>query len=143
MATRRKRTVKPKSKGLGDTIEKITEATGIKKAVEMFSEATGVDCGCDKRKQWLNEKFSYKVRNCMTKTEYDLYTKFLKERKENYYSKEQVFNLINMHSRIFGIRPKVCTNCNGAMKVMDDVSNNLLNVYNSYERESTTATEGE
>ena len=35
------------SDGLGDTIEKITKATGIKKVVEW---AAGEDCGCDERK---------------------------------------------------------------------------------------------
>jgi hypothetical protein len=41
-------------KGLGDTIEKITTATGIKKAVDTVSKATGKDCGCGKRKEKLN-----------------------------------------------------------------------------------------
>lgn len=43
-----------KSKGLGDTIEKITIATGIKTVVDTISEATGKDCGCSKRKERLN-----------------------------------------------------------------------------------------
>jgi hypothetical protein len=43
-----------KSKGLGDTIEKITTATGIKKVVDKISEATGKDCGCEGRKERLN-----------------------------------------------------------------------------------------
>jgi hypothetical protein len=48
------------SKGLGDTIEKITEYTGIKKLVEVVSEAVGIeDCGCEKRRQALNEAFPY------------------------------------------------------------------------------------
>jgi hypothetical protein len=42
------------SKGLGDTIEKITAATGIKKVVETISEITGVPCGCSERKEELN-----------------------------------------------------------------------------------------
>ena len=42
---------KRKAKGFGDTIEAITEATGIKAVVEVFSKATGIDCGCDKRKE--------------------------------------------------------------------------------------------
>jgi hypothetical protein len=48
-----------KSKGLGDTIEKITKATGIKKVVDTVAKATGKDCGCNKRKQNLNERFPY------------------------------------------------------------------------------------
>lgn len=43
-----------KSKGLGDTIEKITTATGIKKTVDAVSKVTGRECGCKKRKENLN-----------------------------------------------------------------------------------------
>jgi hypothetical protein len=45
-----------KAKGLGDTIEKITTVTGIKKAVKTLPW----DCGCDKRKETLNKMFPYK-----------------------------------------------------------------------------------
>ena len=45
-----------KSKGLGDSIEKITKATGIKKVVETVAKAAGKDCGCGKRKEALNDK---------------------------------------------------------------------------------------
>jgi hypothetical protein len=43
-----------KSKGLGDTIEKITTATGIKAVVDKVSEVTKKPCGCNKRKESLN-----------------------------------------------------------------------------------------
>lgn len=52
---------KMKSKGLGDTVEKITTATGIKKVVETVSKATGKDCGCSRRKDALNRIFPYKT----------------------------------------------------------------------------------
>jgi hypothetical protein len=48
-----------KSKGLGDTIEKITTATGIKKVVETVAKVTNKDCGCGKRKEALNRSFPY------------------------------------------------------------------------------------
>ena len=48
------------SKGLGDTIEKFTRATGLKKAVDVVSKAVGKDCGCGKRKDKLNKSFPYK-----------------------------------------------------------------------------------
>lgn len=48
-----------KSKGLGDTIEKITTATGIKKVVETVAKAAGKDCGCSKRRDTLNRVFPY------------------------------------------------------------------------------------
>ena len=48
-----------KSKGLGDSIERLTKATGIKKVVEKVAKATGKDCGCNKRKETLNRLFPY------------------------------------------------------------------------------------
>ena len=45
------------SRGLGDSIEKFTTATGIKKVVE---KVTGGGCGCNKRKESLNKAFPYK-----------------------------------------------------------------------------------
>ena len=48
------------SRGLGDTLEKITAATGIKSVVEKVSKATGKGCGCDERRDSLNKKFPYK-----------------------------------------------------------------------------------
>ena len=47
------------SKGLGDTIHKITTATGIKSVVDKISEKTGKPCGCNKRRQALNKMFPY------------------------------------------------------------------------------------
>ena len=48
-----------KSKGLGDTIEKITKATGIKKVVDTANKIVKKDCGCAKRKDTLNRLFPY------------------------------------------------------------------------------------
>ena len=48
-----------KSKGLGDSIEKFTKATGIKKVVDKVAKATGKDCGCSGKKQSLNKMFPY------------------------------------------------------------------------------------
>jgi|TARA_R110000744_G_scaffold3248_1_gene12581 hypothetical protein len=48
-----------KSKGLGDTIEKITKATGIKKLVEKLPGK----CNCDNRKEMLNKAFPYKQKS--------------------------------------------------------------------------------
>jgi len=45
-----------RSKGLGDTVEKIAKATGIKKVVDTIVKK---DCGCGKRRDILNKKFPY------------------------------------------------------------------------------------
>ena len=51
--------MKEKSKGLGDTIEKITKATGIKKVVDAVSKAVEKECNCGERKDILNRLFPY------------------------------------------------------------------------------------
>ena len=50
-----------KSKGLGDSIEKFTKFTGIKTLARLTASFAGKkDCGCNKRKNWLNKQFPYK-----------------------------------------------------------------------------------
>lgn len=49
-----------KSRGLGDSIEKFTTATGIKAVVDKVSEVTGTDCGCSQRRDTLNRVFPFK-----------------------------------------------------------------------------------
>ena len=51
------------SKGLGDSIERFTEATGIKKVVEGLSQGLNIPCGCQQRKQALNQLFPFKKEN--------------------------------------------------------------------------------
>lgn len=46
-------------KGLGDTIEAVTSATGIKTIVEKGAQALNKDCGCAGRKKTLNDLFPY------------------------------------------------------------------------------------
>ena len=49
------------SKGLGDSVEKMTKATGLKTLAELVAQSAGKkDCGCNKRKEWLNKQFPYK-----------------------------------------------------------------------------------
>ena len=50
---------KQKSKGLGDSIEKFTKATGIKKVVDTVSEIVKKPCNCGKRQDTLNRLFPY------------------------------------------------------------------------------------
>ena len=53
--------MKNESKGLGDSIEKFTKATGINAIAKAGAKAMGKkDCGCKKRQEALNKKFPYK-----------------------------------------------------------------------------------
>lgn len=60
-----------KPKGVGDLVEEFTTKTGIKKIVKAIA---GDDCGCDERKEILNNMFRSKV-NCPTEDEWE----YLKE----------------------------------------------------------------
>ena len=55
------------SKGVGDTVEKITKATGIKKVVKWLA---GEDCGCDQRQEELNKLLPYKKPKCLSEWEF-------------------------------------------------------------------------
>ena len=48
-----------KSRGLGDTVHKITKATGIKTMVERVSEGLNIPCGCEARREALNRLVPY------------------------------------------------------------------------------------
>ena len=49
-----------RSRGLGDTVAKITKAIGIETAVKAVTQAVGVkDCGCSQRQDTLNRVFPY------------------------------------------------------------------------------------
>lgn len=50
------------SRGVGDTIKKITDAIGITYAAELLERATGRPCGCRERQENLSEMFPYKVK---------------------------------------------------------------------------------
>ena len=57
-----------KSEGLGDTIAKITSATKLDKLAEKIAEVAGAeDCGCQARKEKLNQMFPYNSGNGRTK----------------------------------------------------------------------------
>jgi len=119
---------KMKSKGLGDTIEKLTKATGIKKLVELATN--GKDCGCDKRKEYLNKLWSYNYKpECLTQEQIDEYKKFIDTRTMRLtdngkaigkLTKHEVEYVIELFSAVFN-RKKVkpsCSSCAGTSKML-------------------------
>ena len=114
-----------KSKGLGDDIEKITEATGIKKVVKW---AVGEDCGCDERKEKLNKIFKYKQPECFTEIEYN-YLDSVFNTKGSILSADKVSRLINIYNRVFSAkqRPTGCSSC-----FVSNIYNPLKILYENY-----------
>ena len=111
------------SEGLGDTVEKITKSTGIKKAVKFLA---GEDCGCDERKEKLNEMFRYRKPECLTESEFDLIKTAVDTNKNKFTPSEQE-EYKNIYERIFKVKVE-CTPCSFAKVVWKD----LLAVYNQY-----------
>ena len=42
-------------KGLGDRVYDFTHVTGLNRLAELYSNVTGCDCGCERRRQTLNQ----------------------------------------------------------------------------------------
>ena len=78
-----------KPKGLGDTIEQITTATGIKAVVDKISEVTGIDCGCDERKELLNKIWTYRKPNCLSNESVEWLSNFLPNKPNQLTIKQQ------------------------------------------------------
>ena len=51
--------VNMKSRGLGDSIHKFTKATGIKSVVDRVSQGLNIPCGCEARREALNNMVPY------------------------------------------------------------------------------------
>ena len=115
---------KRKSKGLGDTIEKVTKATGIDKAVKWL---LGEDCGCDERKEKLNEKYPYIQPLCLEELEYaHLYVFF--ESEPNVIKPSEQTKLLEIYNRIFKAK-QTTTTCADCWR---DIVSKLKSVYNEY-----------
>ena len=101
-----------KPKGLGDTIEKITEATGIKAVVEAVSEATGINCGCEARKELLNKLFPYKKPECLTDEDSQWLSDFFSVT-NNQLTPKQQNRIIDIYQNVFNqnIQPSNCGSC--------------------------------
>jgi len=121
-----------KPKGLGDRIEQITEATGIKAVVDWFAEATGVDCGCEARKEKLNQLFPSKNPKCLEEPEYKWLDNFYKEYKSTL-SSDQSKEIATIHARVFNHTYHVPCGCNP--KLWKQWVEELRSVYTAYEGE--------
>lgn len=116
-----------KSKGLGDTIAKITEATGIDKAVKFIA---GEDCGCDERKEKLNAMFPYRQNQCLLEHEYNWLVEYFATTTNEVTASKQM-KVLEIYNRVFQVK-KPSTSCSDCFK---DVHNELKRVMKVYEDE--------
>ena len=120
-----------KSKGLGDSIEKLTKATGIKAATDWVFDKLGKDCGCDIRKEKLNKMFPYKQIECLNETEYMILKSFFQVHKNILSASEQTA-LLEIHNRVFNDtrKPSGCGSC------VKELYNTMKRLFEEYEQET-------
>ena len=99
-----------KSKGLGDTISKITKATGIDKVAKAV---LGDDCGCDERKKKLNQLFPYNKVRQFTEDELKIYEEVLPRLKGGTITGQDQSTLIRLYNKVFNAnkKPSSCSSC--------------------------------
>ena len=112
-------------KGLGDTIEKITTATGIKAAVKFLA---GEDCGCTERKDSLNKIFPYKKIECLTEEEYN-YLVSQMEKTTNVVTQTVQLRMLKIYNRVFNDK-KQPTSCGSCFRSTYNALKTLIEEYN-------------
>lgn len=110
------------SEGLGDTIAKVTEATGIKKAVKFLA---GEDCGCDERQERMNRVFRYNNPKCLNEQEYEYIADWIENGNDKLNSK-QLKEMNVIYNRVFKKKFR-CQKCS-APRMMKE----LVTYFNDY-----------
>ena len=98
-----------KSKGLGDSIEKVLKKTGIDKVAK---KVLGDDCGCEERKQALNKMFPYAKVRQFTEDEMSIYESVLPRIKGTISGADQS-TLVKLYNKVFNAnkKPSSCGSC--------------------------------
>lgn len=112
------------SEGLGDSVQKVTRATGIEKAVKFIA---GEDCGCEERKKALNKLFRYNNPLCLREDEYNYLTEFFSAKRSSISMTEQK-QLLEIYNRVFKARQKL-TKCSSCIAT---IVRNLKQYYEKY-----------
>lgn len=111
-------------KGVGDTLEKVFEATGVADVVKFIA---GEDCGCAERKDRLNKLLPFRNPECFTEDEYmflsDLFSKYVSAIDRNTQMK-----LVDIYNRVFHRKERMsrCSSC------VRRLYNDLKKYYDSY-----------
>lgn len=110
--------------GVGDAIEKITEATGIKDVVKAI--AGDKDCGCEQRKESINKLFGKRKVLCLEQDEYE-YLKTVFETKGKILPETQL-KMKSIYERVFQVKlNSSCMSCS----FVNEIYKPLLKLYNA------------
>ena len=119
-----------KSEGLGDTVEKVLEVTGVAKVAKWV---LGEDCGCEELKEKLNKLFPYRKPECLLKDEYEYLKEWYSTPRYSLKPTEQK-EILKIYNRVFKVnmQPTSCGSC------LRDVMNKLDLLYNQYKDDADT-----
>ena len=120
-----KQNIETQSEGVGDTVAKITKATGIEKLVKFVA---GEDCGCDDRKDKLNKLFNYKQIKCIPEDDYNYLTDLFSRGKSVDTNKEKV-RLITIYNYLFSKNQSSKTSCSPCITGIVNKLKKYLEVY--------------
>jgi len=114
------------SKGLGDSLEKVFEATGIADAVKFIA---GEDCGCDERKAKLNKILPFRNPECFTEEEY-IWLAELFEKHTNVVDRTTQQKLVDTYNRVFHKKQRL-TSCGTCIRKVYNDLKTYFDKYNS------------
>lgn len=127
---------KKQAEGLGDTVENILEVTGIAKVAKW---AMGEDCGCEERKQKLNDLWRYTKPECLTEDEYTYLDEFFKKGRNSVSPSEQR-ELLKIYNRVLKQRMQP-TSCGSCLREVVNKLNKLYAIYKEEQDANTTTNE--
>ena len=119
-----------KSKGLGDSVEKVLKATGIDKVAK---KVFGDDCGCEERKEALNKMFPYSKVRQFTEDELSIYESVLPRIKGTVKGDDQAI-LVKLYNKVFNSnkKPSSCSSCvRETLAKLDKVYKNSCKIENN------------
>ena len=127
---------KKQAEGLGDTVENILEATGIAKVAKWV---LGEDCGCEERKQKLNDLWRYKKPECLTEDEYTYLDTFFNRGTSSVKPSEQR-ELLKIYNRVLHEKQQP-TSCGSCLRDIVNKLNQLYAIYKAEQNADTTTNE--
>lgn len=127
--TKKRITKKKVNEGIGDKVEKVLKKTGVDKMAKFLM---GEDCGCEERKQKLNEMFArFTEPECLQEDEYKWLQDWYSEER-NIMKQSQQDAFIKIYKRVFRIRGKVSTHCPSCMR---DYLGKMKKLFDTYQDE--------
>jgi|TARA_R110002049_G_scaffold307863_1_gene509931 hypothetical protein len=116
-----------KSKGFGDTVNKITTATGIKKAVKYVF---GDSCGCDERREKLNKLLPYKTKECLSEEEF-MWCKGYFNTYRSTITRDEQIHMLEIYNRVYDAK-KEASSCGSCVR---DLYSQVEQLYKTYKNE--------